>query len=347
MPSPLDVPAVQGLIDDGSEEGIAEERKASDTEPFSSLAFKIATDPFVGTLTFFRVYSGVLKTGDMVLNPLKNTRERIGRILQMHSNSREEVKEVYAGDIAAAVGLKGVVTGDTLCDKSKPIILEKIDFPEPVISVAVEPKTTADQDKMAVALAKLAQEDPSFVVRVEEETGQTIISGMGELHLDIIVDRMKREFKVDANVGDPQVSYRECITSDSESEGKFIRETDGKNHYGHVNIKLEPLAEGSGYLFEDEIADESIPKEFIPAVDQGIQEQLQNGVLAGCPVVDVKVTLVGGSYHDVDSSEMSFKVAASIAVRDGVMNAAPKLLEPVMKVEVVAPEENMGDVMVT
>jgi len=345
MPSPLDVPAVQGLIDDGSEEGKAEERKASDAESFSALAFKIATDPFVGTLTFFRVYSGVLKTGDMVLNPLKNKRERVGRILQMHSNSREEVKEVFAGDIAAAVGLKDVVTGDTLCDKSKPIILEKIDFPKPVISVAVEPKTTADQDKMAVALSKLAQEDPSFVVRTEEETGQTIISGMGELHLDIIVDRMKREFNVEANVGDPQVSYRECITSEVDSEGKFIRESGGKNHYGHVNIKLVPLKEGAGYLFEDVIVDGSIPKEFIPAVDKGIQEQLQNGVLAGFPVVDIKVTLFGGSFHDVDSSEMSFKVAASMAVREGVINASPKLLEPVMKVEVVAPEENMGDVM--
>jgi len=345
MPSPLDVPAVQGLVDDGTDEGQVEERKASDQESFSALAFKIATDPFVGTLTFFRVYSGVLKTGDMVLNPLKNKRERIGRILQMHSNSREEVKEVFAGDIAAAVGLKDVVTGDTLCDKSKPIILEKIDFPDPVISVAVEPKTTADQDKMAVALSKLAQEDPSFVVRVEEETGQTIISGMGELHLDIIIDRMKREFNVAANVGDPQVSYRECITVDVISEGKFIREAGGKNHYGHVNIKLEPLNEGSGYLFENVIVDGSVPKEFISAVDQGIQEQLQNGVLAGCPIVDIKVTLLGGSAHDVDSSEMSFKVAASIAIRDGVLKAGPKLLEPVMKVEVVTPEENMGDVM--
>ena len=345
MPSPLDVPAIQGLVDDGTENGKAVERKASDAEPFSALAFKIATDPFVGTLTFFRVYSGMLKTGDMVLNPLKSTRERVGRILQMHSNSREEVKEVYAGDIAAAVGLKDVVTGDTLCDKANPIILEKIDFPEPVISVAVEPKTTADQDKMVVALSKLAQEDPSFVVKIEEETGQTIISGMGELHLDIIIDRMKREFKVEANVGDPQVSYRECITSVTDSEGKFIRESGGKSHYGHVNIRLEPLKEGSGYLFEDVIADGSIPKEYIPAVNQGVQEQLQNGVLAGCPVVDLKVTLLGGSFHDVDSSEMSFKVAASMAVRDGVLRAAPKLLEPVMKVEVVAPEENMGDVM--
>lgn len=345
MPSPLDVPAVQGLINDDSEEGRTEEREASDLEFFSSLVFKIATDPFVGTLAFFRVYSGVLKTGDMVLNPLKNQRERVGRILQMHSNSREEVKEVFAGDIAAAVGLKGVVTGDTLCDKFNSIVLEKIDFPTPVISVAVEPKTTADQDKMAVALSKLAQEDPSFLVRTEEETGQTIISGMGELHLDIIVDRMKREFNVDANVGDPQVSYRECITSEVGSEGKFIRESNGKNHYGHVNIKLEPLKEGSGYLFENIVVDGSVPKEFIPAVDQGIQEQLQNGVLAGCPVVDVKVTLCGGSFHDVDSSEMSFKVAASMAVRDGVISASPKLLEPIMKVEITSPEENMGDVI--
>ncbi len=345
MPSPLDVPAVKGLVFDRSEEGQEIEREASDKEPFSALAFKIATDPFVGTLTFFRVYSGILKTGDMVLNPLKNKRERIGRILQMHSNSREEVKEVYAGDIAAAVGLKEVVTGDTLCDKSNPIVLENIDFPEPVISVAVEPKTTADQDKMSQALAKLAQEDPSFVVRIEEETGQTIISGMGELHLDIIVDRMKREFNVSANVGDPQVSYRECITTEANAEGKFIRESGGKNHYGHVNIKLEPLKEGAGYMFENAIVNDSIPKEFIPAVDEGIQEQLQNGVLTGSPVVDLKITLLGGSFHEVDSTEMSFKVAASIAIRDGVLKASPKLLEPVMKVEVIAPEENMGDVM--
>ena len=345
MPSPLDVPAVKGLDFGQSDEGQEVERKASDKESFSALAFKIATDPFVGTLTFFRVYSGVLKTGDMVLNPLKNKRERIGRILQMHSNSREEVKEVYAGDIAAAVGLKEVVTGDTLCDKSNPIVLENIDFPEPVISVAVEPKTTADQDKMSQALAKLAQEDPSFVVRIEEETGQTIISGMGELHLDIIVDRMKREFNVSANVGDPQVSYRECITTKANAEGKFIRESGGKSHYGHVNIKLEPLNEGSGYEFENAIVNDSIPKEFIPAVDQGIQEQLQNGVLTGSPVVDLKVTLLGGSFHEVDSTEMSFKVAASMAIRDGVLSASPKLLEPMMKVEVTAPEENMGDVM--
>ncbi|WP_299881528.1 elongation factor G [uncultured Cocleimonas sp.] len=345
MPSPLDVPSITGIVDDGSEDGKQVERKASDDEPFASLAFKIATDPFVGTLTFFRVYSGKLKTGDMVLNPLKGKKERIGRILQMHSNSREEVKEVYAGDIAAAVGLKDVTTGDTLCDKSHPIALERLDFPEPVISVAVEPKTTVDQEKMAQALAKLAQEDPSFRVHTEEETGQTIISGMGELHLDIIVDRMKREFSVDANVGNPQVSYREKISQSASAEGKFIRQSGGKGHYGHVLIKLEPLEEGAGYEFVNEVVGGSVPQEFIPSVNSGIQEQLQNGVLAGCPVVDIKVTLYDGSFHDVDSSEMSFKVAGSMAIRDGVISAGPKLLEPIMKVEVVAPEENMGDVM--
>ena len=345
MPSPLDVPSITGVVDDGTEEGKEVERMASDDEPFASLAFKIATDPFVGTLTFFRVYSGKLKTGDMVFNPLKGKKERVGRILQMHSNSREEVKEVYAGDIAAAVGLKDVTTGDTLCDKSHPITLERLDFPEPVISVAVEPRTTVDQEKMAQALAKLAQEDPSFRVHTEEETGQTIISGMGELHLDIIVDRMRREFSVDANVGNPQVSYREKISQSANAEGKFIRQAGNKGHYGHVLIKLEPLEEGAGYEFVDEVVEGSVPQEFIPAVNKGIQEQLQNGVLAGCPVVDIKVTLYDGSFHDVDSSEMSFKVAGSIAVRDGVSSAGPKLLEPVMKVEVVAPEENMGDVM--
>ncbi len=345
MPSPLDVPSITGVVDDGTEEGKEVERMASDDEPFASLAFKIATDPFVGTLTFFRVYSGKLKTGDMVFNPLKGKKERVGRILQMHSNSREEVKEVYAGDIAAAVGLKDVTTGDTLCDKSHPITLERLDFPEPVISVAVEPRTTVDQEKMAQALAKLAQEDPSFRVHTEEETGQTIISGMGELHLDIIVDRMRREFSVDANVGNPQVSYREKISQSANAEGKFIRQAGNKGHYGHVLIKLEPLEEGAGYEFVDEVVEGSVPQEFIPAVNKGIQEQLQNGVLAGCPVVDIKVTLYDGSFHDVDSSEMSFKVAGSMAVRDGVSSAGPKLLEPVMKVEVVAPEENMGDVM--
>ncbi len=345
MPSPLDVPAIKGVVEEGAEDQAAEERHASDDEPFAALAFKIATDPFVGTLTFFRVYSGVLKTGDMVLNPLKGKRERIGRILQMHSNSREEIKEVYAGDIAAAVGLKDVTTGDTLCDISHPITLERMEFPEPVISVAVEPRTTVDQDKMATALSRLAQEDPSFRVHTDEDTGQTIISGMGELHLDIIVDRMKREFDVEANVGNPQVSYRECIRKAVEAEGKFVRQSGGKGQYGHVKIKLEPLPEGSGYEFEDEITGGAIPKEFIPAAIKGMEEQLQNGVVAGCPVVDVKVTLFDGSFHDVDSSEMSFKVAGSLAIRNGVLDADPAILEPVMKVEVVTPEENMGDVM--
>ena len=343
LPSPLDVPAVNGVVENEGDK--VEERLASDNQPFAALAFKIATDPFVGTLTFFRVYSGVLKTGDMVLNPLKGKRERIGRILQMHSNSREEIKEVRAGDIAAAVGLKDVTTGDTLCEKQHPITLERLDFPEPVISVAVEPRTTVDQDKMSVALGKLAQEDPSFKVHTNEDTGQTIISGMGELHLDIIVDRMKREFDVEANVGNPQVSYRECIRQATDAEGKFVRQSGGKGQYGHVKIKLEPLAEGSGYQFEDAITGGTIPKEFIPATMAGMQEQLKNGVLSGCPVVDVKVTLYDGSFHDVDSSEMSFKVAGSLAIREGVLAASPAMLEPVMKVEVVMPEENMGDVM--
>jgi len=344
LPSPKDVPAIKGFVGDPSEEK-EEERKASDDEPFAALAFKIATDPFVGSLTFFRVYSGILKTGDMVLNPLKGKKERVGRILQMHSNSREEIKEVRAGDIAAAVGLKDVTTGNTLCEKSHPITLEQMDFPEPVISVAVEPKTTADQEKLSIALGRLAKEDPSFKVHTEEETGQTIISGMGELHLDIIIDRLKREFDVEANVGEPQVSYREYIRKAVEAEGKFVRQSGGKGQYGHVKIKMEPLEEGSGYEFEDAIVGGVIPKEFIPAALKGIEEQLQNGVLAGCPVVDVKVTLFDGSFHDVDSSEMSFKVAGSMAVREAVLNADPLLLEPIMKIEVVAPEENMGDVM--
>ncbi len=343
MPSPLDVPAIKGVDENGEESG--DERKASDDEPFAALAFKIATDPFVGTLTFFRVYSGVMKTGDMVLNPVKGKRERIGRILQMHSNSREEIKEVYAGDIAAAVGLKEVTTGDTLCDKSHPITLERMDFPEPVISVAVEPKTTVDQEKMALALSRLAQEDPSFKVHTDDDTGQTIISGMGELHLDIIVDRMRREFDVEANIGNPQVSYRECIRKAVEAEGKFVRQSGGKGQYGHVKIKLEPLPEGSGYEFEDAIVGGAIPREFIPAAIKGMEEQLQNGVIAGSPVVDVKATLYDGSFHDVDSSEMSFKVAGSLAIREAVLDADPTMLEPVMKVEVVVPEENMGDVM--
>jgi len=343
LPSPLDISSVKGVIENEGDK--VEERKASDDEPFAALAFKVATDPFVGTLTFFRVYSGILKAGDTVLNPIKGKRERVGRILQMHSNSREEIKEVRTGDIAAAVGLKDVTTGDTLCEKQYPITLERLDFPEPVISVAVEPRTTVDQDKMSVALGKLAQEDPSFKVHASEETGQTIISGMGELHLDIIVDRMKREFDVEANVGDPQVSYRECIRQAVEAEGKFVRQSGGKGQYGHVKIKLEPLEEGSGYEFEDAITGGSIPKEFIPATMAGMEEQLQNGVLAGCPIMDVKVTLYDGSFHDVDSSEMSFKVAGSLAIREGVLAASPAMLEPVMRIEVVMPEEYMGDVM--
>ena len=343
LPSPLDVPAVKGVVENEGDK--VEERKASDDEPFAALAFKVAIDSFVGTLTFFRVYSGVLKAGDMVLNPLKGKRERVGRILQMHSNSREEIKEVRAGDIAAAVGLKDVTTGDTLCEKQHPITLERLDFPEPVISVAVEPRTTVDHDKMSVALGKLAQEDPSFKVHTNKETGQTIISGMGELHLDIIVDRMKREFDVEANVGAPQVSYREYIRQAVDVEGKFVRQSGGKGQYGHVKIKLEPLPEGSGYEFEDAIKGGVIPSEFIPAAMTGMEEQLQNGVLAGCPVVDVKVILYDGSFHDVDSNEMSFKVAGSLAIRKAVLAASPVMLEPVMKVEVVMPEENMGDVM--
>ncbi len=343
LPSPLDLPAVKGLDEEGGKSG--GERKASDDEPFAALAFKIATDPFVGTLTFFRVYSGMMKTGDMILNPLKGKRERIGRILQMHSNSREEIKVVYAGDIAAAVGLKDVTTGDTLCDKSQPITLERMDFPEPVISVAVEPKTTVDHDKMSLALSRLAQEDPSFNVQSNEETGQTIISGMGELHLEIIIDRMKREFDVEANIGNPQVSYRECVRKPVEAEGKFIRESGGKGQYGHIKIKLEPLTEGSGYIFEDVVKGGVIPAEFIPAAISGMEEQLQNGVIAGSPVVDVKITLFSGSFHEVDSNEMAFKVAGSLAVRNAVLSANPTMLEPVMRVEVVTPEENMGDVM--
>lgn len=341
LPSPTDVPAIVGVADDDSEVS----RSADDKEPFSALAFKIATDPFVGSLTFFRVYSGVLKTGDTVFNPLKGKRERIGRLLQMHSNSREEIKEVRAGDIAAAVGLKEATTGDTLSDGSHLITLERIEFPAPVISIAVEPKTTGDQDKMSAALAKLAKEDPSFKVEIDEDSGQTIISGMGELHLEIIVDRMMREFGVKANVGNPQVSYKETIRHTVEQEGKFVRETDGRGMYGHVWLKLEPQAEGTGFEFENAIVGGVVPKEYISAIEKGITEQLDNGVMAGFPVVDVKATLYDGSYHDVDSNEMAFTVAASIAVREGCEAAQPVLLEPIMKVEVVTPEEYMGDVM--
>ncbi len=343
MPSPTDVPAIQGILEDkGNTTSV---RNSSDDEPFASLAFKIATDPYVGTLTFFRVYSGVLNSGDTVYNPVKGKKERIGRILQMHSNSREEIKEVRAGDIAAAVGLKAVTTGETLCDVNNAITLERMEFPEPVISVAVEPKTKTDQEKMGIALQKLAREDPSFRVRTDEESGQTIISGMGELHLEIIVDRMKREFSVAANVGAPQVSYRETIRRSIKQEGKFVRQSGGRGQYGHVYLRIEPQQPGDGFKFASEIVGGVIPKEYIPAVEKGVKEAVYNGVIAGYPVVDVKVTLYDGSFHDVDSSEMAFKIAGSMAFREGAKQADPKLLEPVMKVEVVTPEEHMGDVV--
>jgi len=341
MPSPVDVPAIRGILDDDTEA----ERLASDDQPFAALAFKIATDPFVGNLTFFRVYSGVLNSGDTIYNSVKSKRERIGRILQMHSNDRKEIKEVHAGDIAAAVGLKDVTTGDTLSDLKNVITLERIEFPEPVISVAVEPKTKADQERMGIALQKLAKEDPSFRVATDEESGQTIISGMGELHLDIIVDRMRREFKVDANIGKPQVAYRETIRTTVNQEGKFVRQTGGRGQYGHVYVKIEPQEPAAGYEFVNAIVGGVVPKEYINAVDKGIKEQMENGVIAGFPVVDVKVTLYDGSYHDVDSSEMAFKIAGSMAFRDGAQKAKPVLLEPIMKVEVVTPDEYMGDVM--
>ncbi|MCK5897243.1 MAG: elongation factor G, partial [Cocleimonas sp.] len=337
LPSPLDVPSIEGMLDDKT---IV--RKADDEESFAALAFKVATDPFVGSLTFFRVYSGVLESGKVVYNPRKGTRERVTRILQMHSNSREEVKEVRTGDIVAAVGLKDIVTGDTLCDLSHIITLEEMEFPEPVISVAVEAKTTADQDKLAEALKRLTQEDPTFSVKTDEETGQTIISGMGELHLDIIVDRMKREFDVGANVGSPQVSYRESIKKTVKAEGRFIRQTEGAKQYGHVWVELEPMEDGFGYAFENRISDGVVPDEYIVAVEKGVQEQLQSGVIAGFPVIDIKVTLYDGSYHEVDSNEVAFKVAGSFAAREGVLQADPVLLEPYMVVEVVTPEENMG-----
>jgi elongation factor G len=340
-PSPTDVLAIRGILEDESE-GV---RPNTDEAPFAALAFKIATDPFVGSLTFFRVYSGVLKSGDSVYNPVKMKKERVGRILQMHANNREEIKEVRAGDIAAAVGLKDVTTGDTLCDLQEVITLERMEFPEPVISVAVEPKTKADQEKMGIALSKLAKEDPSFRVHTDEESGQTIISGMGELHLDIIVDRMRREFKVEANVGKPQVAYRETIRNAVEQEGKFVRQSGGRGQFGHVWIRLAPLEAGKGYEFENAIVGGVVPKEYIPAVDKGIKESMGSGVLAGFPVVDVKATLYDGSYHDVDSSEMAFKIAGSMAFKEAMAKAKPVLLEPIMKVEVVTPEEYMGDVM--
>ncbi|WP_328987269.1 elongation factor G [Thiorhodovibrio winogradskyi] len=341
MPAPPDVAAIQGVLD--NEE--TDTRVSKDDAPFAALAFKIATDPYVGTLTFFRVYSGVLNSGDTVFNPVKSKKERVGRILQMHSNDRKEIKEVRAGDIAAAVGLKDVTTGDTLCAIDKPITLERMEFPEPVISVAVEPKSKADQEKMGIALSKLAQEDPSFRVRSDEESGQTIISGMGELHLEIIVDRMKREFGVEANVGAPQVSYRETIRKTVEQETKFARQSGGRGQYGHVYLRIEPQEPGAGYEFVNEIVGGVVPKEYIPAVDKGIQEAMTNGILAGFPMVDIKVSLYDGSYHEVDSSEMAFKIAGSMGLKEGAAKAKPVLLEPIMKVEVVTPEENMGDVM--
>ena len=341
LPAPVDVPAINGILPDETEG----ERHADDNEPFSALAFKIATDPFVGTLTFFRCYSGVVNTGDTVFNPVKSKRERFGRIVQMHAKDREEIKEVRAGDIAAAIGLKDVTTGDTLCDPNNVITLERMEFPDPVISIAVEPKSTADQEKMGIALGKLAAEDPSFRVKTDDETGQTIISGMGELHLDIIVDRMKREFKVECNVGKPQVAYRETLRKSVEVEGKFVRQSGGRGQFGHVWLRIEPQEEGKGYTFVNEIVGGVVPKEFIPAVDKGIQEQMQNGVLAGYPVLDVKVTLFDGSYHDVDSSEMAFKIAGSMGFKKGAAEANPVLLEPTMKVEVTTPEDWMGDVV--
>ena len=343
MPSPIDVPPITGILDDKDETEAV--RHSSDDEPFSALAFKIATDPFVGTLTFFRTYSGVMNSGDSVYNPVKGKKERIGRLLLMHSNSREEIKEVRAGDIAAAVGLKDVTTGDTLCDRDNVITLERMEFPDPVISVAVEPKTQGDQEKMGIALQKLAQEDPSFRVRTDEESGQTIISGMGELHLDIIVDRMKREFSVEANVGAPQVAFRETIGAQVEHEGKFVRQSGGRGQYGHVWLKIEPLEQGSGFEFVNEIVGGVIPKEYIPAVEKGVKEAMENGIQAGYPVVDVKVTLFDGSFHDVDSSETAFKIAGSMGFREGARNASPVLLEPIMSVEVVTPEDYMGDVV--
>ena len=341
MPAPTDIPPVTGLLENETEG----QRRAADDEPFSALAFKIMTDPFVGQLTFFRVYSGVVKTGDTVYNPIKGRKERLGRILQMHANQREEIKEVYAGDIAAAVGLKEATTGETLCDPAKVITLERMIFPEPVIHVAVEPKTKVDQEKMGLALNRLAQEDPSFRVRTDEESGQTIISGMGELHLEIIVDRMRREFGVEANVGAPQVAYREAIRKSVEQEGKFIKQSGGRGQYGHVWIKMEPNETGKGFEFVDAIKGGTVPREYIPAVEKGLIETLPNGVLAGFPVVDVKVTLFDGSYHDVDSNENAFKMAASMAFKDAMRKASPVLLEPMMAVEVETPEDFMGNVM--
>lgn len=342
LPSPIDIPAIKGTLPDSEEEVT---RPADDNGPFSALAFKIMTDPYVGRLTFFRVYSGVLNSGSYVLNSTKGKRERVGRILQMHANHREEIQTVYSGDIAAAVGLKDTTTGDTLCDEKAPVILESMVFPEPVISVAIEPKSKADQDKMGIALSKLSEEDPTFRTRTDEETGQTIISGMGELHLEIIVDRMKREFKVEANVGAPQVAYRETFRNAAKVEGKFVRQSGGRGQYGHVWVEFAPLEPGQGFQFENKIVGGVVPREYIPAVQAGIEEAMKNGVIAGFPLVDIKATIVDGSYHDVDSSEMAFKVAGSLALKEAAKKCGAVLLEPIMKVEVVMPEEYMGDVM--
>lgn len=341
LPSPIDVPDIKGQLDDGTEVI----RKSSDEEPFSALAFKIMTDPFVGRLTFFRVYSGVLASGSYVLNGTKGKRERIGRILQMHANSRQEISQVYSGDIAAAVGLKDTITGDTLCDEKNPVILESMNFPEPVIQIAIEPKTKADQDKMGVALSKLSEEDPTFRAFTDEETNQTIIAGMGELHLEIIVDRMVREFKVETNVGKPQVAYRETFRTPAKVEGKFVRQSGGRGQYGHVWIEFEPQEPGDGFVFENKIVGGVVPREYVPAVQAGIEESMKNGVLAGFPLVDIKARIVDGSYHDVDSSEMAFKIAGSMALKAAKEKCNPVLLEPIMKVEVMVPEEYMGDVM--
>jgi elongation factor G len=342
LPSPVDIPSIKGTIPNSDEE---EERHASDDEPFSALAFKVMTDPYVGKLTFFRVYSGTLNSGSYVLNSTKNKRERVGRVLQMHANHREEISTVYAGDIAAAVGLKDTGTGDTLCDEKNPIILESMEFPDPVISVAIEPKSKADQDKMSIALSKLQEEDPTFHAHTDPETGQTIIAGMGELHLDIIVDRMKREFKVEANVGAPQVAYRETFRKSAQVEGKFVRQSGGRGQYGHVWIEFSPNEEGKGFEFENAIVGGVVPREYIPAVQAGLEDAMQNGVLAGYPLIDIKAKLFDGSYHDVDSSEMAFKIAASMALKNAASKCDPVLLEPIMKVEIVIPEEYLGDIM--
>ena len=342
LPSPTEVKAIEGVLEDGETQAI---RKSDDNEPFAALAFKIATDPFVGTLTFFRVYSGKLSSGDSVYNPVKDRKERVGRMVQMHANAREEIKEVLAGDIAAAVGLKDITTGDTLCAIDNIITLERMDFPDPVISLAVEPKTKVDQEKMGIALGKLAQEDPSFRVNTDEESGQTIIAGMGELHLEIIVDRMRREFGVEANIGKPQVAYRETIRKKVEVEGKHVKQSGGRGQYGHVWLRIEPLPADAEYEFVNEVVGGTVPREYVPAVDKGVQEQLKNGCLAGYPLLAMKVTIFDGSFHDVDSNEMAFKIAGSMALKKGVLLADPALLEPIMKVEVVTPEDYMGDIM--